>query len=152
MPPSHPCLRLAVGRGSHQGLCLPESEPGRRGSPALERSRDLCFNLTDPSDFSVPVLGTSIQDLMRLQSSIRLSVRPSSIHPSIRPQFIHPSTQLSIDSSVPNIPHQFVQAPNYSVQRFTSLTAGRTTASKTGMMSALIDLFLVFQTDLELTT
>lgn len=34
---------------SHQGLCLPESEPERQGGiPTLECGRHLCSNLTDP--------------------------------------------------------------------------------------------------------
>ena len=65
------------------------------------------------------------------------------IHPSIRPP-VHPSVHPTVRRLIhSNMPHPFVHASNYSVLSVHVFppTAGReTTASKTGMISALTDL------------
>lgn len=130
---------------SHEGLCLPESEPERQGGiSTLERGRDLCFQPDRPQMTFVPMLGASIQNLIKppVYPSICLSIHYPSILLSTR-QFIHPSIQLSIDSSFQTPLHPFVHASNYStssVHIFPSMAGRQTTVTRTGTIPALTDL------------
>lgn len=108
---------------SHQGLCLPESEPERQaGIPALERGRDLCFQ---PNKHWITFLCLAL--CWGLLHGISLNLRcihpfafvyPTIIYPSTLLFIIHPSVypsiQLSIHSSTQPFLHPFVHASNNS--------------------------------------